>query len=194
MIKFSIVIPTYNRGSFIHKVIESLLNQTYKNFEILVVDDGSTDNTQEIVEQFSDSRVTYLYKENGERGAARNYGAQKSTGDYINFFDSDDLAYPNHLETAFRLIEQENHPPVFHLGFDIKDLQGKIVRTPDEIVDINKQLINGNVLSCNGVFIRKDIVQKYPFNEDRELAASEDYLLWLTLASEFESLLSSCHI
>lgn len=184
--KFSIVIPTYNRGEFIAKVINSLLNQTYENFEILVIDDGSTDSTAEVVKKIKDERVCYYYKENGERGAARNYGAQKATGDYINFFDSDDLAYPNHLDVAFRVIQQYNNPPVFHLGFDIKNPQGEIIRTPDKIYDINKQLINGNVLSCNGVFLRKDIAEKHPFNEDRELSASEDYLLWLTLASEFE--------
>lgn len=183
--KFSIVIPTYNRADFIGKTIESLLKQSYTNFEIVVVDDGSTDNTQSIVEQINDERVFYFKKENAERGAARNFGANKSKGDYINFFDSDDIAYDNHLQVAFDTIQKNNIPTIFHLGFDIKSPEGKIVRTPTPINNINKQLIHGNVMSCNGVFIKKEIALENSFSEIRELSASEDYLLWLQLASQY---------
>ncbi len=181
--KFSIVIPTYNRADFIGKTIESLLKQSYSNFEIIVVDDGSTDATQSIVEKITDERVFYFKKANAERGAARNFGANKSNGDYINFFDSDDLAYEHHLQTAYETITHYQ-PPIFHLGFDIKSPEGKIVRTPTPINNINKQLIHGNVMSCNGVFIKKDIALKNAFSEIRELSASEDYLLWLQLAAQ----------
>ena len=182
---FSIVIPTYNRANFIGNTIESLINQTFTDFEIIVVDDGSTDNTGEVVKAIADPRVFYYKKENAERGAARNYGAQKAQGKYINFFDSDDLAYPNHLAEAKKLIDKHNNPEVFALGYDIKNEAGKIIRKREPFTNINKQLIYGNLLSCNGVFVRKDIALQHPFSEIRELSASEDYLLWLQLASKF---------
>src|SRR5690242_17185435 len=115
---FSIVIPTYNRAHLIGKTIQSALQQDFKDFEILVVDDGSKDNTGDVVKSFTDPRVQYFKKENAERGAARNYGVARAKGKYINFFDSDDLMYPNHLSVANELIGSIGSPEFFHLGYD----------------------------------------------------------------------------
>jgi len=182
---FSIIIPTYNRADFVTKTIESLLNQTYTNFEIIVVDDGSTDNTMEVVIAITDSRISYYKKENAERGAARNFGTKKAKGEYINFFDSDDLAYPNHLETALEVIKENHHPSIFALHYDIKDTNNQILRVGTPFKNINSQLMHGNLLSCNGVFVKKEVALKHPFSEIRELSASEDYLLWLQLAARY---------
>lgn len=184
-ILFSIVIPTYNRADFIVKTIQSILNQTYSNFEIIVVDDGSTDNTEEIVKAIKDSRINYYKKENAERGAARNFGTQKAKGDYINFFDSDDLAYDNHLTTASEVIKENDFPAVFALHYDIKNINNQTLRIGTPFKNINHQLINGNLLSCNGVFLKRDTALEHPFSEIRELSASEDYLLWLELAANY---------
>lgn len=89
-ILFSIIIATYNRAHIIGKAIESIINQTYNNWELIIVDDGSTDNTKEIVESYSDNRISYFLKKNEERSIARNYGIDKSKGDYISFLDDDD--------------------------------------------------------------------------------------------------------
>ena len=124
---FSIIIPTYNRAAFIRNTIQSLLNQSYSNFEIIVVDDGSKDNTDEIVKEITDPRVLYFKKENAERGAARNYGLNLAKGTYVNFFDSDDLAYPNHLASALAVVEEKDNPEIFHLGYDIKEPGGKLL-------------------------------------------------------------------
>ena len=94
---FSVVVPTYNRGDLITKTLRSLQVQDYDNYEIIVVDDGSTDHTEEIVKGVLDHRTTYVKKANAERAAARNFGARRAKGAYVNFFDSDDLALPNHL-------------------------------------------------------------------------------------------------
>ena len=110
----SIVVPTYNRSDLIAETIESIIRQTYENWECLIVDDGSTDNTKGIVAKFLvlDSRIKFYqrpdnYKAGGN--GARNYGLDNSTGDYIVFFDSDDIMTPDHLEVKFGLIEDERY-------------------------------------------------------------------------------------
>lgn len=184
---FSVVIPTYNRAHLIHKTIESVLAQEDTDFEIIVVDDGSRDNTEEVVRAVADERVSYYKKDNAERAAARNYGASRARGRYVNFFDSDDLLYPNHLTIARRLIEQKNEPEIFHLGFEMRDAEGRLLYRVDALKgSLNEQLPRGNLLSCNGVFVRRDVALRFPFNEDRQLSASEDWELWLRLASRYE--------
>ena len=187
-ILFSIIIPTYNRASFITKTIHSVLNQSYPNFELIIVDDGSTDNTEECVKSIKDNRISYYKKENGERAKARNYGTALAKGDYVNFLDSDDILFSNHLDEAFKIIINSKSAEIFHLNFDIRNEDEKILSKPKMIKgDLNLQLVKkGNLLSCNGVFIRKDIAILYPFNEDRALSASEDYDLWLRLAARYK--------
>ncbi len=104
-IKISVIIPTYNRGKIIGNSIKSVLNQTFKNLEIIVVDDGSKDNTKEIVDEFKDERVRYI-KLNNNTGAAnaRNIGIKNAIGQYISFQDSDDIFYPDKLERQLKNI------------------------------------------------------------------------------------------
>jgi glycosyltransferase involved in cell wall biosynthesis len=183
---FSIVIPTYNRANFVARTIQSLLAQTYPHFEIIVVDDGSTDNTEAVVGGIRSDKVTYHKKKNGERAAARNFGARLAKGDYVNFFDSDDLAYPVHLRTALDMIGSKGKPEWFHLGYDFRDPEGNLLQQVNQLPEVlNERLVKGNVLSCNNVFIRRDVALQYPFNEDRDLSVTEDYELWMRLASRF---------
>ncbi|MCS6985063.1 MAG: glycosyltransferase family 2 protein, partial [Leptospiraceae bacterium] len=77
---FSVILPTYNRASWLPRSIQSVLDQKFQDFELIIVDDGSTDNTREVVAHFSDPRIKYYYKENQERSAARNFGIRKASG------------------------------------------------------------------------------------------------------------------
>lgn len=186
-ITFSIIIPTFNRAGFIEKTIRSVLNQTFSNFEVIVVDDGSTDNTKVIVSQIIDPRLSYHKKENEERGAARNYGGRIAKGSYITFFDSDDLLYPNHLATAIDTIKKYNFPEWLHLGYEILAPKNELLKRVNNLQgNVNKKLINGNFLSCNSVFLRNDIANENPFNEDRSLSALEDWELWLRIGSKYK--------
>ena len=99
-IKFSIIVPAYNVADYIGDCLDSILNQTYKNFEVLVVNDGSTDNTHNICEYYKnkDSRILVFNKTNGGLSDARNYGMKRATGEYIVFIDSDDYIHTNSLE------------------------------------------------------------------------------------------------
>ncbi len=180
---FSIVIPTYNRAGFIRKTIESVLVQTFQNLEIIVVDDGSTDDTETVVNDIGSPKLRYHKRENAERAAARNYGAKIAVGQYINFLDSDDVLYPNHLTVAEAFIKKHDRVDVFHLGYDIKDEKGEFLKSVVTINAINNRILSGNMLSCNGVFIRKEIALENPFKEDRILSSLEDWELWIRLSA-----------
>ncbi|MEM6634197.1 MAG: glycosyltransferase [Bacteroidota bacterium] len=187
---FSVVIPSYNRADFLPKTIQSVLDQQYTHFEVIIVDDGSTDHTGKVTEGIiqHDDRISYFYKENGERGAARNFGSQKAKGDYVYFLDSDDLLYPDHLMKAAQFIEENEHPPIFFLPYEVVEASGTLVQSLVPIKGSLNQLLvtQGNLLSCHGVFLRADTAKAFPFNEDRNLSGSEDYELWLRISSHYE--------
>ena len=112
---FSIIIPTYNRGHFIKNAINSLLNQNFLNFEIIIIDDASSDATQDIINGIKDSRLRYFKNEiNQERCISRNKGIELAKGEYICFLDSDDYHLPNHLQTFYNTIEKNNFKKAFY--------------------------------------------------------------------------------
>lgn len=182
-ILFSIIIPTYNRADFVCLAVKSLLQQDYPNFEVIVVDDGSTDKTRELLSEIGDPRLLYYFKTNAERGAARNFGAGLSRGDYINFFDSDDIALRNHLTTAKQQIIEKSLM-VFHTGYQTV-ANGKVEKIIRHTGNLNPLIVRGNILSCNNVFIRRDVAMDNPFSEERALSGSEDWLLWLQLIAQY---------
>lgn len=114
--KVSVIIPTYNRKDYVTEAIDSVLNQTYKDFEIIVVDDGSTDDTGELLKERYGDRIRYFYKENGGCASARNYGIKVSRGEYIAFLDSDDKYLPEKLEDQVEILEKNEQ-----IGFVYSD-------------------------------------------------------------------------
>ena len=182
----TIIIPTYNRANRLIQTIHSVTKQRYPNFELIIVDDGSTDNTSSVVKSFTDNRIHYFYKPNEERAIARNFGISKAKGNYITFLDSDDGLYPHFLEEAASLIREKDNPEWLHLAYEIIDEKGKILRRENQrLGNINQSLLTGNHLSCIGVFLRKDIAKTNPFNQDPDIIGSEDYLLWLQLSRRY---------
>lgn len=180
--RISFIIPTFNRAEFLPIVLESLLVQLGPIHEIVVVDDGSTDNTEAVVQDYIAENVRYVRISNSERGAARNFGATLSRGYYLNFFDSDDYALPNHVSVAEDFICINENPDWFHLNFAfLRD--GNLISAPSfsSIQSLEKAFLDGNCFSCNGVFIQKHFFLNSLFSEDRELSGSEDYELWLRL-------------
>lgn len=111
---FSVIIPAYNREKFIEKAIYSILNQNFTDFEVIVIDDASTDLTENIIKSFTDNRIVYLRNEsNLERCKTRNRGIEESNGKYICFLDSDDYHLPNHLEVIHSEILKRNNQNAF---------------------------------------------------------------------------------
>lgn len=105
----SIIIPTYNRGHILSQTIESVLSQTYINWECLIVDDGSKDDTAKVVNSYKDPRIRYYFKEHEDRSAARNFGIKNAKGEYYQFLDSDDLITPRKLELAVKELEKREY-------------------------------------------------------------------------------------
>lgn len=178
---FSVVIPTYNRAAHLHAAINSVLEQTFADFEVLVVDDGSTDDTAAIVSAFTDHRVKYIYQINRERGAARNNGVRNAAGRIICFLDSDDVLLPHHLQTALTAFDIAQAMQVFCTSFIIRNQNAdRNILLPD---NINTALTQSNVISCNGIFIRREFILANMFSEVRELSALEDWELWLRMSA-----------
>lgn len=100
---FSVIIPLYNKGSLIKRTIDSVLSQTFQDFEIVVVDDGSTDDSGLFVKEYKDERVKYYFKENGGVSSARNYGIKKSNNEWLVFLDADDQLLPNSLAVYYKM-------------------------------------------------------------------------------------------
>jgi glycosyltransferase involved in cell wall biosynthesis len=180
---FSIIIPAYNRAKFIANTLDSVLEQTWFYFEVIIVDDGSTDNTEDVVRPYlNDTRVKYLKIRNSERGAARNIGVECATGDYVTFLDSDDIFLPCHLQTAASKVVS-TRAQVFHLSYEILHPDGRVDAVPKLPSPVNRKLLEGNFLSCMGVFLRRDVALANKFDEDRQLAGSEDFELWMRIAA-----------
>lgn len=183
---FSVVIPTYNRMEFILLAVKSVLNQTYGNFEVIIVDDGSTDETPEVIATITDKRVRYLRIPNSERGAARNTGVRNAIGDYVTFLDSDDQLYPDFLETVNSNLLSFDCPVFYHQAYEVRSFSGRKIQYVHDYDNRDiRFLAKGNPLSCLGVFIKREEALKFPFNEDRDLSGSEDWELWLRLGANF---------
>jgi glycosyltransferase involved in cell wall biosynthesis len=177
--RISVIVPTYNRAHLIEKTLLSILNQTHKPNEIIVVDDCSSDQTAEVLAPHIQSgSVRYIrHERNKERAATRNTGMAAATGDLLTFLDSDDLMYPRCIEHAVQYAAHFPEFMVFQNQFEIVDGYGKaIYRVPlPNVGNARKAIAGGNFLACIGLFLRREIFTQYRFSEDRRLSGSEDW-------------------
>jgi glycosyltransferase involved in cell wall biosynthesis len=184
MIFFSIIIPVYNRSHLLSETIDTVLSQSYSNFELLIVDDGSTENIIQVLEKKygNEIRVKYFRKQNEERGAARNYGLKNANGDYAVFFDSDDLMKPHYLETLNKIIIERPGVKLLATKYNY-DNNGSVENHP-ELLNLKEGwydqslFLKGNILACNYcVKIKSNNYKLFP--PERELASMEDWLFLL---------------
>jgi len=124
---FSIIIPTYNRSHLIRRPIDSVLAQIYTDWELIIVDDGSTDDTKSVVQSYNDKRIFYVWQGNQERSAARNHGIKLAKGEWICFQDSDDEYMLDHLKVLFDAINLNKSYSVFRTGMHIYS-NGKLMK------------------------------------------------------------------
>lgn len=189
MPKVSLVIPTFNCEQYLSEAIESVLNQTYCDFEILVVDDGSTDNTRAKIERYK-SMIRYIPQNNQGPSAARNLGIRHSNGKYIGFLDADDLWFPEKLKLQVDYLEQVHD--VGLVTCDALSFKDNTILVPSMAEErklhsgwVLKYLLRENFLNTNNVLIKRDVFEKVGFfDEHRKF--SEDYDLWLRIAKYYK--------
>ncbi len=184
----SVIIPTYNAAPYVREAIDSVLGQTYPNIEIIVVDDGSTDTTKDLLQAYlHKGKITVISQENKGPAAARNAGMQKARGTYIAFLDADDVWLPEKLARQLPLFDNPDIALVyadmefFGTPFSFKtygEMAGPFKRGA-----VVRKLIKRNFIANSSVVIRAAILETIGlFNEDRKFFAVEDYEFYLRVA------------
>ena len=182
----SVIIPCYNQGRFLGEAIASVQKQTYSNIEIIVVDDGSSDNTQQVANGFAN--VKYHYQANAGLSAARNAGIRKSNGFFLVFLDADDILYPNAVETNARLLLQNPYWAFVSGGHDKVDEWLYPLEDADEsrVIEANhyQELLRGNYIGMHAaVMYRCRVFDQFEY--DTTLKACEDYDLYLRITRKY---------
>jgi len=187
---FSIVIPTYNRGALIEKTLQSIWQQTYPHYEVIVVDNCSTDNTAEVLAPYVDAQRIRLIRhdQNLERAQSRNTGMAAAQGDFLTLLDSDDLMYPTNLADAADYIAAHPDSKCFHNLSQMIDADGKLVYQPPfpALKDQIKAIAWGNFMGCTGDFIHREIYTQYRFATDPLIIGGEDWEFWLRVLARYE--------
>lgn len=186
----SVVIPTYNREQLIARSVKSVLSQTYQDFEIIIVDDASTDNTEEVVSSFNDERIRYVrHEENRGEAAARNTGIKVARGDYIAYQDSDDEWFPEKLARQIELLEDVSPDVgVIYTGF-WKTKNHRRTYIPFSWVgrkngDIHKELLKGNFIGSPVVLIKKECFSEVGLFDER-LRNLVDWEMWIRISKHY---------
>ena len=177
----SVIIPTYNRSRILRAGLESVLAQTYPAIEIIVVDDGSTDDTASTLEQHA-GRVRYIRQANQGVGKARNKGIRVSTGDYITFLDDDDLMLPTKIERQVEVLDSQHEAGLVHCRYHYIDQHGSILETTGRLPegDVRKHLAWGCFPWSGGPLIRRECLNLIGENEHRDWYS--DWGMWWRIA------------
>jgi len=188
MPRVTVVIPTYNRARFIAEAIKSVLEQTFRDFELIVVDDGSTDDTAAVVSRFTDPRLRYVYQTNQERSAARNHGIRLAQGEYVAFLDSDDVWLPAKLEYQVALLDARPAVGLAYTGaYIFEDQLTFTEQRPRWRGQVLKALLmEDNVVCGSGAtpLVRRACFARVGgFDETASIYGVEDWDMWVRLAT-----------
>jgi len=184
------IIPTYNRAYLIENTIQSVFNQTYPHWDLIVVDDGSTDDTVSILNKFDRQRITYLpIPHSGMPAIARNEGIKVAQGEYIAFLDSDDQWLPEKLEKQIAVLKKHLDVGLVHANALVKTMQQTLGRpyhsdNKRKSGKVLLELIHGNFVITSTVVVRRQLLDAAGlFRIDPAFRAGEDYDLWLRMAA-----------
>lgn len=184
----SVIIPSYNRAKYLKYTLDSVQRQTFKDFECIIVNDGSTDNTEEIASKvlLTDNRFKYIYQNNSGVSAARNSGIAESKGEYLAFLDSDDIWEPQMLQETVKVLNTHPDLSVVYGACDLIDQFGKVISqkiSPGPSKNYLKDLAISCVFAINSALTRKLVFLKIGMF-DTNLNGSEDWDIWLRAADE----------
>ena len=187
----SVIIPTYNCAEYIAEAIDSVLNQTFTDFEIIVVDDGSTDETAAIMKRYGD-KVRYIRQKNNGPAVARNLGINTARGEFIAFLDADDIWHPEKLEIQHHYLEEHTECALVYANCSTFTETGLKTAAYDGTHrkvysgNIFDRLYRRNFIACISVMLRKECLETTGlFPEHFDKATSEDWHLWLRIAYHF---------
>jgi glycosyltransferase involved in cell wall biosynthesis len=184
---FTVVIPAYNRASILPETIESIQKQSFDSWEVIVVDDGSKDNTAEVIKAFAekDGRIKYVYQNNAERSVARNNGAKNASGKYLFFLDSDDGFEPNHLQAVHSLLLREGFPVGMVVSNVIYQKENSMERPEIPELEAGKgfDYVLKHPITPSRVCVHRDVFNVFQF--DPQIVIVEDQVLWICIASRF---------
>ncbi len=181
---FSIIIPTYNRADLLPRAIDSVLQQTYDSWELIIIDDGSKDNTRELVSQYTDARIKYIYQNNAERSAARNNGTKNAIGTYICFLDSDDYYLPERLQGLYNTLQAKQFPvAVYYTGMLVENGAGRTKRNEKQTNNNIFNHIATSVIHSQQTCVHQSIFKQYQY--DTRFHIGEDMELWLRIADKY---------
>lgn len=181
----SIVMPAYNCEKFIEEAVASVEAQTYKNWELIIVEDKSTDHTWEIANGFENEKIR-IYQNEKNCGVAktRNRGVALARGNWIAFLDSDDIWRKDKLEKQIAFLSQKKEARLIFTASAFMDENGKmksyILHVPDRIT--RKQLLKQNLISCSSVLVKRELLRRYPFPERKVI--HEDFVVWLQVLAD----------
>ena len=188
----SVIIPTYNRKEYLLEAVDSVFNQTYNKIEIIIVDDGSTDGSEEAIRTKNDPRINYIWQRNsGLPAAARNVGIGHAKGEYIAFLDSDDLWLPEKLEVQLNVLIK--NPQLICAASNAELIPETKDTVPvewntiiNEYFPTFQELLKANIIYNSSVLMRKEIVKKIgPLDENIGLRAIEDFEYWLRILKNY---------
>jgi glycosyltransferase involved in cell wall biosynthesis len=184
----SVIIPTYNSGIFISEAIHSVLRQTCTDYEIIVIDDGSTDNTRGIIEN-NFPQIRYFYIPNQGAASARNYGIRRARGEFIAFLDADDLWLPEKLEKQLKVFNADQELMLVfteHRGFDTTGFRETIFLKKERLMkgDIVKNIFFYSHVALPTVMVRRQVFQEIGYFDDN-LKVAEDDNLWMRIALKY---------
>jgi len=183
---FSVIIPTYNRDNFIKTTVDSVLDQTFKGFELIIIDDGSKDNTKSILEGYT-NKLTCIYQDNKGVSFSRNRGLEASRGEYIAFLDSDDKWTPDKLEKVASFIKLYPDVKIFHtqeLWYKQGSVHNPKTKHKKPTGYIFKNCLKLCSISISTAVVKKELFEEIgSFNED--LVVCEDYDFWIRASSKY---------
>lgn len=187
--EISVIIPVYNGEKTIKETIKSVLNQSFKLLELIIINDGSTDSTLEIIKSIDDSRLQVFSYPNAGLAASRNRGISHSTGKFISFIDADDLWTFDKLESQIKALQDHPKAAVAYSWTDYIDTEGKLLKSGRQITacgDVYKQLMLWNFLENGSNPLIRSGALEVVGNFDETLSAAEDWDMWLRLAACYE--------
>lgn len=187
MPKVSVIIPVFNGASFVSRAIESVLSQTLPDLELIVVDDGSTDESPQVIRSFRDPRVLYLRQDNQGPNAAYNTGIYRARGDLLAFLDSDDWWLPRKLEAQLNRLQTAPEAGLVYCSTLKVDPNGDLLKTRHADTEgqvLERLLMNNDIAGPSSVVVPEGVVEKVGAF-DGSLRRSGDWEMWLRIAAEF---------